>query len=162
MLFLLGGFIPIVLALLLFKVLPESPRYLAGRRERWPELIALLRKLGHDLPSDTNFIETSTGAVSKSRASMRDLFTPEFRRDTLGLFGSFFFCLLVNYVGILLLVATLTGAGFTQPDASNALGWWNIGGVVGAIIGALIIQRFGSRITMLGLSGVAIASAFIV
>ena len=93
---------------------------------------------------------------------MRDLFVPDFRRDTLGLFGSFFFCLLVNYVGILLLVATLTGAGFSQPAASNALGWWNIGGVAGAIVGALIIQRFGSRLTMLGLSALAIASAFIV
>jgi MFS transporter, AAHS family, 4-hydroxybenzoate transporter len=90
MLFVLGGIIPIVLALLLFKVLPESPRYLAGRRDRFPELIALLRKLGHDVPSDTNFMETSPSHVSKARASMRDLFTSEFRRDTLGLFGSFF------------------------------------------------------------------------
>src|SRR5437016_2695772 len=161
-LFLLGGIIPIVLALLLFKVLPESPRYMASRRERWSELIALLRKLGHDVPSDTAFVEAGAAQSPKSRSSMRDLFVPDFRRDTLGLFGSFFFCLLVNYVGILLLVATLTGAGFTQPAASNALGWWNIGGVAGAILGALIIQRFGSRITMLGLSGVAIASAFIV
>src|SRR5205823_10590028 len=92
--------------------------------------------------------------------TMAGLFVPEFRRDTLGLFGSFFFCLLANYVGILLLVATLTGAGFTQSAASNALGWWNIGGVVGAILGALLIQRFGSRITMRGLSVVAIVSAF--
>ena len=161
-LFVLGGIIPVVLALILFKVLPESPRYLASRRERWSELIAILRKAGHDVPSDATFVEAATGRTPKSRASMRDLFVPDFRRDTFGLFGSFFFCLLVNYVGILLLVATLTGAGFTQPAASNALGWWNIGGVVGAIAGALIIQRFGSRVTMLGLSGLAIASAFIV
>ena len=161
-LFVLGGVIPVVLALALFKILPESPRYLASRRERWPELIALLRKLGHDVGSDTSFVETGTAQTRKSRASMRDLFVPDFRRDTLGLFGSFFFCLLVNYVGILLLVATLTGAGFTQPAASSALGWWNVGGVVGAIVGALLIQRFGSRLTMLGLSAIAIASAFIV
>src|SRR5436309_1853545 len=44
-LFVLGGIIPIALAILLFKVLPESPRYLASRRERWPELIALLLML---------------------------------------------------------------------------------------------------------------------
>jgi len=162
MLFVLGGIIPIVLAVLLFRVLPESPRFLASRRERWGELIAVLRKIGHDIPSDATFVEAGGTHVQKSKASMRDLFVPEFRRDTLGLFGSFFFCLLVNYVGILLLVATLTGAGFTQPAASNALGWWNIGGVAGAIVGALIIQRFGSRLTMLGLSAVAIASAFIV
>ena len=161
-LFVLGGVIPVVLALALFKILPESPRYLASRRERWPELIGLLRKLGHDVGSDISFVETGTAQTRKSRASMRDLFVPDFRRDTLGLFGSFFFCLLVNYVGILLLVATLTGAGFTQPAASSALGWWNVGGVVGAIVGALLIQRFGSRLTMLGLSAIAIASAFIV
>src|SRR6266566_5628850 len=161
-LFVLGGIIPIALAILLFKVLPESPRYLASRRERWPELIALLRRIGHDTPADANFVEAGAGHVQQSRASMRDLFVPQFRRDTLGLFGSFFFCLLVNYVGILLLVATLTGAGFSQPAASNALGWWNIGGVAGAVVGALIIQRFGSRITMLGLSALAIASGFIV
>src|SRR3989442_1090794 len=161
-LFVLGGIIPIALAILLFKVLPESPRYLASRRERWPELIALLRRLGHDTPADANFVEAGAGHVQKSRASMRDLFVPQFRRDTLGLFGSFFFCLLVNYVGILLLVATLTGAGFKQPAASNALGWWNIGGVAGAILGALIIQRFGSRITMLGVSAGGVASGFMV
>src|SRR5213595_1357914 len=161
-LFVLGGIIPIALAILLFKVLPESPRYLASRRERWPELIALLRRLGHHTPADANFVEAGAGHVQKSRASMRDLFVPQLRRDTLGLFGSFFFCLLVNYVGILLLVATLTGAGFSQPAASNALGWWNIGGVAGAVVGALIIQRFGSRITMLGLSALAIASGFMV
>ncbi len=162
MLFIVGGIIPIVLAVILFKVLPESPRYLASRRERWTELIALLRKIGHDVPADASFVEAGSGQTVKSRASMADLFAPGLRRDTLGLFGSFFFCLLVNYVGILLLVATLTGAGFSQPAASDALFWWNNGGVAGAIAGALIIQRFGSRVTMLGLSGIAIASAFAV
>jgi AAHS family 4-hydroxybenzoate transporter-like MFS transporter len=161
-LFILGGIIPIALALLLFKILPESPRYMASRRERWPELIRLLRRIGLDVPPDAVFAEAGGVQTSKSRASMRDLFVPAFRRDTLGLFGSFFFCLLVNYVGILLLVATLTGVGFSQPAASESLFWWNNGGVAGAIVGALIIQRFGSRITMLGLSAIAIASAFAV
>jgi MFS transporter, AAHS family, 4-hydroxybenzoate transporter len=165
MLFVVGGVIPIVLGLILLKCLPESPQYLASRKERWPELIALLGKLGHSVSSDASFVEKrasrpSAGRFVRKGPSMRDLLGPEFRRDTLALFGSFFFCLLANYVGILLLVATLTGAGFTQAAASNALGWWNIGGVGGAILGALFIQRFGSRATMLGLSGVAIASAF--
>jgi AAHS family 4-hydroxybenzoate transporter-like MFS transporter len=161
-LFILGGIIPIALAIILLKVLPESPRYMASRRDRWPELIALLRKIGNNVPSDATFVEAGGAQPAKSTASMGDLFVPELRRDTLGLFGSFFFCLLVNYVGILLLVPTLTGAGFTQPNASDALGWWNLGGVGGALLGAVVIQRLGSRMTMLGLSGVAIASAFIV
>jgi AAHS family 4-hydroxybenzoate transporter-like MFS transporter len=160
-LFIAGGLIPIVLAAILFKVLPESPRFLASRRDRWPELIAMLRKLGNDIPSDANFIEADTEGKVVARASMRDLFVPNFRRDTWGLFGAFFFCLLANYIGILLIPVMLTGAGFALPVASNALAAWNFGGVGGAILGALIIQRLGSRITMLGLSGVAIASAFV-
>jgi len=158
-LFILGGIIPVVLALVLFRVLPESPRYLARRRERWPELIAMLRKAGHNLPADTSFIEAGTNQTVKSNASIRDLFVPSFRMDTLGLFGAFFFCLLANYIGILLIPVMLTGAGFQQAFASNALAAWNFGGVGGAIIGALIIQRLGSRMTMLGLSAISVASA---
>jgi MFS transporter, AAHS family, 4-hydroxybenzoate transporter len=160
-LFIAGGLIPIVLAAILFKVLPESPRFLASRRDRWPELIAMLRKLGNDVPSDASFIEAGTENQVATRASMRDLFVPNFRRDTWGLFGAFFFCLLANYVGILLIPVMLTGAGFALPVASNALAAWNFGGVGGAILGALIIQRLGSRITMLSLSGIAIASALV-
>ena len=49
--------VAIALALILFKLLPESPRYLASRRERWSELIAMLRKLGHNVPTDATFVE---------------------------------------------------------------------------------------------------------
>src|SRR3989475_8780890 len=60
-LFVVGGIIPIALALILFKLLPESPRYLASRRERWSELIAMLRKLGHNVPNDAAFVEAGAG-----------------------------------------------------------------------------------------------------
>src|SRR5213594_542840 len=56
-LFLVGGILPLLMTAILLKVLPESPRYLASRRERWPELIALLRRIGHDAPADANFVE---------------------------------------------------------------------------------------------------------
>src|SRR5436309_5382511 len=41
-LFLIAGAVPLVLAAALLKVLPESPRYMARHRERWPELRALM------------------------------------------------------------------------------------------------------------------------
>jgi len=40
-LFLVGGILPLVIAAILLKVLPESPRFLARIPERWPELRAL-------------------------------------------------------------------------------------------------------------------------
>ena len=40
------------------------------------------------------------GARPSSRASARELLVPEFRRDTLALCASFFFCLLSVYIGV--------------------------------------------------------------
>lgn len=160
-LFFIGGIVPVVLGLVLFKVLPESPRYLACRQDRWQDLIRVLRKLGHDIPSDATFIEDASALESNPRTSLRDLFAPTMRIDTFALFSSFFFCLLVNYLAFLLLVPTLTGAGFPQPAASGVLGWWNIGGVLGALGGAVLIQRIGSKAAMLGLSVGSIVSAIV-
>src|SRR5207247_10360552 len=55
-LFLVGGIVPLVLAAVLLKVLPESPRYLARHRHRWPELVSLLTSLGHHVSHDAAFV----------------------------------------------------------------------------------------------------------
>ena len=201
-LFQAGGVLPLVLAVILWKVLPESPRYLAARRERWPELRRALRKMGHDVPDDAVFADTAaSGAPTKSGSAIYYVlavagimalwqlgfvvgpmvyaavvvalvlltlaireFSPPYRLDTAGLFGAFFFCLMVNYVIIQLLVTLLTDkqiGGFALPDANRALSISNIGGVAGALFGALLIQRFGSRITMLGGSAIAIVTSIV-
>lgn len=159
-LFVAGGLIPLVVAIALFSLLPESPHYLATRRERWPELVGLLRRFGHQVADEATFADaTATADTVKPRASMRRLFASGLRRDTLALSGAFFFCLLALYVGFSWIVAMLIGAGFPQLDASNALAAFNFGGVAGAVLGALVIQRLGSRVTLLGMSALAIASA---
>jgi len=156
-LFLVGGILPLVLAAVLLKVLPESPRYLVRRRERWLELAALLRRLGHDVRPDAAFVDGGEKAVQ--RVSARELFVPELRRDTLALCGSFFFCLLSVYIGTNWVPSLLTGAGFDVGLASNGLAAFNLGGVVGAILGAIIIVRLGSRVTMLAMTAGAVAGA---
>jgi MFS transporter, AAHS family, 4-hydroxybenzoate transporter len=162
-LFIAGGLVPIVLAAVLWKVLPESPRYLAGRRERWPELTRTMRRIGHTVPDDVEYVEAATAGAPKGKVGIGSLFGPHYLRDTLALSASFFFCLLVNYLVILLLPAVLTspGNGFSQPEASRALRDSNFGGVAGAIFGAILIQRFGSRLTMLGMSALAVVCGFI-
>ncbi len=156
-LFLVGGILPLVLAAILLNVLPESPRYLARHRERWSELAALLRRLGHDVHQDTAFVDGAERAVL--RVSVAELFVPALRRDTLALCGSFFFCLLSVYVGTNWVPSLLTGAGFDVGVASNGLAAFNFGGVAGAILGAIIIIRLGSRLTMLAMTAGAVAGA---
>ena len=201
-LFQAGGVLPLILAVVLWKVLPESPRFLAARKERWPELTRVLRKMGHNVPDDVTYADAAGSAAPTRSGSaiyyvlvvagvmalwqlgfvagalvyaavavslvllamaIRE-FSPPYRLDTAGLFGSFFFCLMVNYVIIQLLVVLLTDkeiAGFALPEANRALSMSNVGGVVGALLGALLIQRFGSRITMLGMSAIAIGIALL-
>jgi MFS transporter, AAHS family, 4-hydroxybenzoate transporter len=160
-LFLVGGAIPLVLAVILWKVLPESPRFMAQHRDRWPELNRVLRRIGHNIPDDVTYVESSSTATAGKRATIGDLFAPFFARDTVGLWGAFFFCLMVNYVAIQLVPAMLSGAGFAQPAASRGLTMVNIGGVTGAVLGAFMIQRIGSRMTMLGMSALAVVCSFV-
>jgi AAHS family 4-hydroxybenzoate transporter-like MFS transporter len=91
-LFLVGGILPLLMAAVLVKVLPESPRYLTRRPERWPQLRALLRRLGRQVTDDTTFVDLTEKAVA--RTSTAELLEPDYRRDTLALCASFFFCLL--------------------------------------------------------------------
>jgi len=156
-LFFVGGILPLIMAAVLLKVLPESPRFLARRPDRWPQLRALLRRLGHQVSDDARFADTTEKAIA--RVSARELLTPEFRRDTLALCGSYFFCLLSVYIGVSWLPSMLAGAGFDVGTASYGLTAFNLGGVVGAILGAVVIIRIGSRITMLGLAAGAVAGA---
>lgn len=159
-LFIVGGLVPVVLAVVLWKALPESPRYLVGHRDRWPELTRIMRRMGHHMPDDVAYVE-GTG-VAASKATLGDLFAPAFRRDTIGLFASFFFCLMVNYVAIQLVPSMLRDNGkFSPAAAAGGLQWVNVGGVIGAILGALVIQRVGSRVTMLGMSAAAVVCSMI-
>jgi AAHS family 4-hydroxybenzoate transporter-like MFS transporter len=158
-LFLTGGIVPLVLAALLFKILPESPRFLARRKERWPELRALLNRLGHYVPEDAAFFDGREKAVAK--ASVREILVPDFRRDTSALCGSFFFCLLSVYMGTNWVPRMLTKTGFDVGVASWGLTAFNFGGVVGAILGALVIMRLGSRLSMLSMAAGAILGAVV-
>ena len=156
-LFLVGGVLPIVMAAILLKVLPESPRFLARLPERWPQLRALLRRLGHQVADDARFVDGTEKPIA--RVSARELLIPEYRRDTLALCASFFFCLLSVYVGVTWVPSMLVGAGFDVGTASYGLTAFNLGGVVGAILGAVAIMRLGSRLTMLVMAAGAIAGA---
>jgi AAHS family 4-hydroxybenzoate transporter-like MFS transporter len=168
--FAIGGLLSAAVAVILMRYLPESPRYLARHPQRWPELAAILRRLGHVVPSPSQsadragdprtalaFVDSTEQVVE--RTSMSVLFTPAFRRDTLALWGAFFSCLLAVYIAFNWVPAMLTGAGVSLGVAGDALAAFNLGGVAGAVGGGLVIARLGSKPTMLAMSAGAIAGA---
>ncbi|HEY6360597.1 MAG TPA: MFS transporter [Vicinamibacterales bacterium] len=158
-LFLVGGLLPLILAAVLWKTLPESPRFLARQPERWPELAALLRRLGHNVPADAAFVDARERAVA--RVSVGSLFVSELRRDTLALCAAFFFCLLSVYTGTNWVPTLLNGAGFGVDIANYGLTAFNLGGVIGAILGAIVFSKLGSRVTMLAMTAGAIGGCLL-
>ena len=154
-LFVAGGVLPIVVAVVLWTVLPESPHFLL-RRRRWPELARLLQRMGHAVGEGTTF---TTAVSATAPAPVRAIFERGLIRDTLALWGAFFSCLLSVYLGFGWLTTLLTGAGFSSSFASGGITAFNLGGVIGAIGGSLVIARWGSRTAMLTMTAGAIAGA---
>jgi AAHS family 4-hydroxybenzoate transporter-like MFS transporter len=109
------------------------------------------------LPESPQFVRAS--AQPAGRLSIASLFGPEFRRDTAALWVSFFSCLLSVYLGFSWLTALLTGAGFDTATANTGITVFNLGGVAGALLGGVAITRFGSRLSMLTMTVVAVLGA---
>ena len=156
-LFALGGFLSLVVAVVLIRFLPESPRFLARHPERWPELSRILRQIGHAVPPDSTFVDLTERSAAK--ASIASLFRPEFRRETIALWGAMFSCMLAVYTAFNWVPSLLSGAGLGLSVASNGLAAFNLGGVAGAVCGGLVIARIGSRPTMLTMSAGAVGGA---
>ena len=159
-LFWIGGLIPLTLALVLFFRLPESPRFLAHHRARWPELIALLRRMSRPVAADTQFIDSREEAVSE-KAGFRALFEQGRGRDTIALWLAAFACLLAVYSAFSWLPAMLTNEGLDASVAGAGLTAYNLGGVCGALVCAAAITQFGSRWPVALFSAGGALSAFL-
>ena len=157
-LFALGGFVPFAVALLLFWLLPESPRFLARRRDRRPELVAILRRAGHSIDDGAVVIDQVEQQIDRPTAATI-LRTP-YLRDTVGLWGAYVSCLLAVYLGFTWVPSMLAGAGLGSL-ANIGITTFNLGGVIGAIAGSLVIARIGSRMTMIAMAVGAVVCAIV-
>jgi AAHS family 4-hydroxybenzoate transporter-like MFS transporter len=156
-LFFMGGALPVLAAVALKWLLPESPRYLARHPHRHAELVSSLGRMGHRLPAGTTFVDRTDPPVRS--VSLATLFQPPFRTDTIGLWAAFFSCLLAVYLAFSWVPSMLTGAGFSSSVASTGITAFNLGGVAGALLGGVCIGRWGSRASMLVMTALAVASA---
>lgn len=156
-LFRLGGGLTIVAALALMVLLPESPRFLARHRARWPTLARTLRRMGHAVSTDATFVDEPGSGTGK--APLGTVLRMPFTGNTLALCGAFFSCLLAVYLGFSWLTSLLTSAGFSPASANTGITAFNLGGVAGALLGGAAIVRVGSRLSMLLMAAGGIAGA---
>jgi AAHS family 4-hydroxybenzoate transporter-like MFS transporter len=158
-LFFVGGAIPLLLCLVLLFALPESPRFLVRRPERWDELSALLARIRRPAAPGSGFCDRTE---SHLQGRFLDLFSPHYLRDSLALWCAFLLCLFTVYTAFSWLPSLLVSSGLKAADASLALTLYNAGGVLGALLCAWAIARFGSRWPLLiCCAAAALAALFI-
>jgi MFS transporter, AAHS family, 4-hydroxybenzoate transporter len=148
-LFYLGGAFPIIFAFVLLVALPESPRYLARRLDRQTELRRFLLRVRGPIPDKYTIVD-SVAEFDTPHVRLTDLYSRKWRRDSLALSISFFMCLLALFSVFSWLPALLVSEGMDIRTSSEGLTAYNIGGLFGALMCAVVIAKIGSRWALLG------------
>ena len=138
--FVAGGSVTLLLALIAFFMIPESLHFLCKKQpddalQRVNRILQIfkIQSLQH-LPS----IEETGGTTEADRQNiyqkMLTLLTPEFRRSTLTLWATFFLCISTLYFLMSWTPKLIINLGYS-PDAGNlAFTLFNFGGVLGIFI----------------------------
>ncbi|GKQ55151.1 MFS transporter [Bradyrhizobium sp. Ce-3] len=158
-LFFLGGALAVLLSFILLFILPETPRFLVRRPARWAELSRLVGRMTRPVAADTVFTDLGEQRIEK-REGFFALFEQGRTRDTIALWCAFFLNLLAVYSAFTWLPTMLASEGLDVAIAGAGLTAYNFGGVLGALICAMTITRFGSRWPLLLCSLLGAATAF--
>lgn len=159
--FVVGAALPAALTLAMLLWLPESPRFLVAKRERWPQLARLLNRLkGASLYGGEGPFHIREQQNPSGRAGIAALFTREFRYDTAVVWVIFLTNVFAVYAIFNWLPTVLSAAGLPLTTAIRGSFAFNLGGVAGALAGAVLMNRFGSRRVLICFALAAVASTF--
>lgn len=136
----IGGLLPLALVPVLWFTLPESVRFLAIRGGTQAQIAATLKRVA---PGLVVAGQTYSAADDRLPSSpVVQLFHRDYRRGTLLLWLAFFMSLLLLYLLINWLPILAERSGLTLKQASMFAGLLQGGGVLGAIVLGMLIDRF--------------------
>ncbi len=158
MLFAIGGMIPLCVGIVMVLWLPEAPRFLLAKPNAHQRLVDILKKCDVTVVPGQQLVMSH---VSQSRSSFLGLLSKEMLADTLLLWSAYFFCLMAIYVMFNWLPALLSTIGFDLRASSSGLASFNFGGIAGAVLGGMAIDRFGTKVSMVSgaIAGAIMAAA---
>ncbi len=156
-LFLIGGVVPLAVAVCVWFVLPESVKFLAKRPERYDELLETARRMRPDLQiaSDAQFIAPPPGgapahggmAHAPARGigflGLNEIFRGSLKFITPLLWICFITTLMANFFLNSWIPLILENNGLTPKEAALASAGYHVGGTVGGVIVSLALNRYG-------------------
>lgn len=152
-LYVIGGLAPLLLAVALVLVLVESPQFLAAKRARRigaassTESLTMVREVRDVTPP------------APTRHGAGALLARDLRRDTLALWAAFFFSLLGVFSFFSWGPSMLQTNGYSLAAASLSITLYNLGGITFAVLGSLLMNRYGSRVVLVAMAAGATISA---
>ena len=158
--FVVGAVLPLLLAALLARALPESIRFAAVVPRRHAEARRLLRKLKPGVTIDDN-VHIHSGDSEGGKITAADLFKEQRGPTTVLLWIAFFMSLLNVYLAINWLPTSLTASGFTVTQAAVMTSLYHVGGVAGTYVLGLLMDRLGPHRMQISAMLVAVVGLYV-
>lgn len=141
-LFIIGGLVPLAVAVGLVFALPESIKFLALHPHRRRELLRIARRLRPDLTiaKDARFEMTT---VTHTKANPLEMFRGGLAAITPLLWLCFAMVLMSNYFLNSWMPSLLQVSGLSPKAAALISSLYDIGGTVGGLLISVLLDRFG-------------------
>jgi MFS transporter, AAHS family, 4-hydroxybenzoate transporter len=136
--FIVGGILPMVLALALYLYLPESVRFMMERNPNDPRIRTTLQKMAPDIDPSRIFTQARTAEM---KLSVTTLLTPLFRSRTMLIWAIFFLNMFVLYFLISWMPQLLSDEGWELARAQRGGVLLQAGGIIGGLTLALLVDR---------------------
>jgi AAHS family 4-hydroxybenzoate transporter-like MFS transporter len=146
--FVIGGVTPLVLLMALIFALPESARFLMTHGAPQAKVSALIRRLALNLPASATF--TLNAPAPSNRQPVREIFSHEYAKATVLLWIASFVTQLVIVYVITWMPTLLKAAGLPLSRAIITSVMFSVGGIVGSLLLARLIDTQKSYRTLVG------------
>ncbi|RZT08845.1 MFS transporter, AAHS family, 4-hydroxybenzoate transporter [Duganella sp. CF402] len=141
--FFFGGAVPLALVPLIWFLMPESLRFMAGKPKYEAEARAVLRRLtGRDDVRLEAVVPEERGTTAAKASVLATLFNAHYRAGTLLLWLAFFCTLWVYYQVSSWLPTVITDSGIAVTEAAAIGAMMPIGGTLGSLINARLMDHY--------------------
>nr|WP_211223751.1 MFS transporter [Massilia niastensis] len=144
---LLGGAVPVLVAVLIVLLLPESVRFLIARGGRQDQIRAALRRISASANRASMFVMTEKAPATKASNGMGVIMSRPYLVGTLMLWVTYFMGLVIFYSLINWMPLLLKDAGLSAHNATLVSALFPLGGV-GAVFFGWLMDRYNANVVI--------------
>lgn len=146
----LGGVTPLILAVFLLLVLPESVRYMVAKNQPVEKIRAALSRIAATASRATAFVMTEQAPRTDAKGGLSVVLSPSYVVGSIMLWLAYFMGLVIFYASINWMPILFKEAGLAPQRATLISALFPLGGV-GAVLFGMLMDRFNpNRVIAVG------------